>query len=250
MTHIRFRRDIGRDIRERGFAWVPRAAWIVSPALQTHWTGLADDWNDLEPDRFLAAGARFRRRRYARFYWSPTSETLEALPHEPYFQPEDENAYAGGVLRQFAAILPASVANPWLHALVVATFACLPVQPPRLDSTWEVRIHQIRIVATAQEPGLPAPEGIHQDGTDFLSLHLVGRQNVRGGISTIHDLDRNPLQTYTLTEPLDSLILEDPRIMHSVTPVFSADGRNAGTRDLLGLDFIHSPELQRPARPL
>jgi hypothetical protein len=95
-------------------------------------------------------------------------------------------------------------------------------------------------------PGLPAPEGIHQDGTDFLTLHLVRRHNVEGAETTIYDLDRKPIQRITMQETLDSLILEDPRIMHGVTAVQSADGKTSAIRDLMGIDFIYCPELERP----
>jgi hypothetical protein len=130
--------------------------------------------------------------------------------------------------------------------LVRATFACLPVAEDKQGKSWEVRIHQIRIVASPEEPGLPAPEGIHQDGTDFLTLHLVRRHNIAGGESTIYDLNRKPIQRFILREALDSMILEDPRIMHGVTPVHPADGRTVGTRDLLGVDFICSTHLKPP----
>jgi hypothetical protein len=201
----------------------------------------------LELDRYLKEAATFRLRRYGRFYWSPGSDVLEALPDESYFQPKHENAYAGGTVRHFAPLLPESRRNPFLGALVRSTFACLPVRGTSEPATWEVRIHQVRIVASPGVPGLPAPEGIHQDGTDFLTLHLVRRHNVVGGESTIYDLDRKPLQRFTMREALDSLILEDPRIMHGVTPVHCADGRTLGTRDVLGVDFIRSPDLPRPA---
>ena len=111
-----------------------------------------------------------------------------------------------------------------------------------------MRIHQIRIIATPEEPGLPAPEGIHQDGTDFLTLHLVRRRNIGGGETKIYDLHRQLIGNYTMREPLDSLILQDPRIMHGVTPVHSADGRTPGIRDLLGVDFIRRPEPLRPVK--
>jgi hypothetical protein len=240
-------RQVRRDIAEQGFAWVPRAAWSLGPRLQPHWQRLCEDWDRLEPDRHLAGGAKFRRRRYDRFYWSPATDALAPLPHETYFQPADENPYAGGVARDFAPLSPDAAANPFLHALVRATFACLPVAADRQGKTWEVRIHQIRITATPDEPGLPAPEGIHQDGTDFLTLHLVDRRNVEGAESTIYDLDRRPIWNGAMREPLDSMILEDPRIMHGVTPVRSADGRNPAIRDLLGVDFIFSPGLRPPA---
>jgi hypothetical protein len=126
------------------------------------------------------------------------------------------------------------------------TFACLPIAGDRQGKCWEVRVHQIRIVASPGESGLPAPEGIHQDGTDFLTLHLVRRHNVVGGESTIYDLGRKPIASYVMREPLDSFILEDPRIMHGVTPVHSADGLTPGVRDLLGVDFIYRPGLVRP----
>jgi hypothetical protein len=238
--------DARRDIAEEGFAWIPRSAWSVAPPLEPHWQRLCADWDNLEPDRYLAGGATFRRRRYGRYYWSPATDALAALPHEPYFQPADENSYAGGVVREFAPLLPDSANNPFLHALVRRTFACLPLAGDRRDATWEVRVHQIRTVASPREPGHPAPEGIHQDGTDFLTLHLVGRRNVAGGESTIYDLGRQPIWRYTMQETLDSLILEDPRVLHGVTPVYPADGTNPATRDMLGVDFLYSPRLQGP----
>jgi hypothetical protein len=241
MKQIIIDQDVRRGIASRGFAWIPRSAWSIGPHLEPDWQRLCNDWDHLELDRYLENGAKFRRRRYGRFSWSPADDALTALPHERYFQPEDENSYAGGVARDFAPLLPGTVHNPFLHALVRTTFDCLPLADDRQGKSWEVRIHQVRIVASPEEPGLPAPEGIHQDGTAFLTLHLVRRHNVAGGESTIYDLDRKPIEQYTMRETLDSLILEDPRIMHGVTPVKSADGRTAGTRDLLGVDFIYLP---------
>jgi hypothetical protein len=266
--------DVQRDIADQGFAWLPRAAWLIGPDLRPRWQRLCEDWDHLELDRYLplsplrlspareevtdrcpaVAGergrgegaAKFRLRRYGRYYWSPANDVLAALPQEPYFQPEDENPYAGGIVRHFPPLLPDTVHNPCLHALVRSTFSCLPVSRDRREATWEARIHQIRIVASVEEPGFPAPEGIHQDGTDFLTLHLVRRHNVVGGETTIYDLDRKPIRRHTMLETLDSLILEDRRIMHGVTPVYPADGRTLGIRDLLGVDFIYSPDLREP----
>jgi hypothetical protein len=238
---------VRRQIADQGFAWIPRSAWSIAPRLHADWERLCRDWDRLEPDRYLEHGAMFRLRRYGRYYWSPTDDVLAALPQEAYFQPADENPYAGGIERSFAPLLPDTRRSPLLRALVRLTFACLPIGADRQGATWEARIHQVRIVASPGRPGFPAPEGIHQDGTDFLTLHLVRRHNVVGGESTIYDLERRPIASYTMREPLDSFILEDPRIMHGVTPVHSADGLRPGTRDLLGVDFIYSPRLQRPA---
>src|SRR5262249_12337145 len=150
-------------------------------------------------------GARFRLRRYGRYHWCPAADVLTPLANEPYFQPEEENTYAGGIAPSFAPPLPDTVDNPFLHALIPATVECLPLRGEMFRTLWEVRVHQIRIVATPGQPGLPAPEGIHQDGTDFLTLHLVRRQNVEGAESTIYDLDRCPIRHLTMLEPLDSM---------------------------------------------
>jgi hypothetical protein len=238
--------DVRRDLADQGFAWIPRAAWSLGHPLERHWHRLCQDWDHLEPDRYLEHGAKFRLRRYGRYRWSPP-EGLTALSHEAYFQPEEENPYAGGIVRSFAPLLPETMHSPFLHALVRSTFGCLPIDGDRRSHTWEVRVHQIRIVATPAEPGLPAPEGVHQDGTDFLTLHLVSRRNIVGGETNIYDLDRRPVWRHTLQETLDSLILEDPRILHGVTPVHSADGTTPGTRDMLGLDFLYRPHLEPAA---
>jgi hypothetical protein len=236
-------RDTKRTIAEQGFAWLPRADWSIAPEFMNHWQRLGLDWDELAPDRYMEHGATFRLRRYGRFCWSPASDELLPLPQEPYFQPRDENPYAGGIDRDFAPLLPDAVRSPFIAALVRCTFACLPIAGEKQRKPWEVRVHEIRVLASKEKPGQPAPEGIHQDGTDFLTLHLVHRHNVIGGETTLYDLNHKPIHKCILRESLDSLILEDPRIMHGVTPVHSADGRTTGNRDLLGLDFIYNPRL-------
>jgi hypothetical protein len=246
MDPIRTTASIQQQIVQRGYAWLPRASWCLAPEVETRWEDLRGDWDCLELDSYLKDGATFRRRRYGRFYWSSVSDELLPLPVEPYFQPEAENVYAGGVERAFAPLLPHTASNPFLGAMARFIFTQLPLTPEKRGQTWEVRIHQIRIVTSPQEIGEPAPEGIHQDGTDFLTLHMVRRENIAGGETTIYDLERRPLRSYTMREPLDSFVLEDPRILHGVTPVRPADVMTVGVRDLLGLDFILNPNLERP----
>jgi hypothetical protein len=245
-SSVRFAGDPLGEIAARGFAWIPRGSWSVAPELTSNLERLREEWEHLEVDRYLAGGAQFRLRRYGRCYWSPADDTLAPLPHEPYFQPEEENSYAGGVSREFAPVRPESVQNPFVRALVRACFACLPIPDERRCEIWEVRMHQMRIVTTPDLPGLPTPEGIHQDGTDFHTLHLLRRDNVEGGETTIYGLDRAPLFRCTMRDVLDTLILEDPRIMHGVTPVVPADGKALGNRDIFGIDFHYRPHLRHP----
>jgi hypothetical protein len=244
MHLIAFEENAQRAIAERGFAWIPRASWSIAPELSSELTRFSDDWEGLELDRYLAGGARFRFRRYGRYFWAPADDLLVPLPPEPYFQPEEQNSYAGGVSRDFAPILPEAVRNSFVRALVRACFACLPIADERRREIWEVRMHQMRIVAMPGVPGLPTPEGIHQDGTDFHTLHLLRRDNIEGGETTIYGLDRSPIFHCTMRDVLDTFILEDPRVMHSVTPVFPANGKSLGNRDIFGIDYHYRPKLR------
>lgn len=249
MERITFDQDARRVIAEQGFVWIPRSAWSMATELSPDVERLREEFERLEVDQYLAKGAKFRLRRYGRCYWAPAEDTLVGLPHEPYFQPPEENSYAGGVSRDFAPVLPETVRNPFVQALVRATFACLPIPDERRRAIWEVRMHQMRIVASPQTQGLPTPEGIHQDGTDFHTLHLLRRDNIEGGETSIYGLDRNPIFRCTMRELLDTLILEDPRVMHSVTPVLAADGRTVGNRDVFGIDFHYRNDLKLPSQP-
>jgi aspartate/methionine/tyrosine aminotransferase len=240
---IAIAKDVKHEIASQGFSMIAADEWIMPPASAADCERLRHDWEALEPDRYLKNGATFRRRRYGRYYWSPAENVLRALPDDSYFQPEEQNGYAGGVARVFAPLSPASAENPFLLDLIRCCFAELPIDDEKRKATWEVRVHQIRIVATPSEVGEPAPEGIHQDGTDFLTLHLMRRENVAGAESTIYDLEQRPIFRSTLTHLMDSFILQDPRIMHGVTAVRPADGISVAKRDLLGLDFIFSPTL-------
>ena len=74
------------------------------------------------------------------------------------------------------------------------------------------------IEARADSQGKPTPEGMHRDGVDYVLVLLVRRQNIASGETTIHDLDRHQLGSFTLAAPLDAALVHDQRVFHGVTP--------------------------------
>ncbi len=44
----------------------------------------------------------------------------------------------------------------------------------------EMGIHQIRVVASKDEQGEPAPEGIHKDGFDYVGIFCINRDGISG----------------------------------------------------------------------
>ena len=82
--------------------------------------------------------------------------------------------------------------------------------------------------------GQPTPEGVHRDGVDFVLVLLIGRRNVRSGVtSLVRTRMGTMLGSFTLVEPMDTVLLDDLRVLHGVTPVQPIDPTQPSTRDVL-----------------
>jgi hypothetical protein len=68
-------------------------------------------------------------------------------------------------------------------------------------------------------------------------MHLVGRRNVRGGYTKLSDQDGRALTIACLTDPLDSIVVDDTRVRHSVTPIQPLNPSKAAVRDVLILTY-------------
>ena len=66
---------------------------------------------------------------------------------------------------------------------------------------------------------------------------MVKRQNISSGTTTMHDLEQNTLDSFTLTEPLDVAMVNDRRCMHGVTPIVPIDPMQRAYRDVLVVTF-------------
>jgi hypothetical protein len=105
------------------------------------------------------------------------------------------------------------------------------------NKAWHIECHQFRIEANSDELAKPTPEGVHRDGVDFVLVMMIKRQNISSGTTTMHDLEQNNLDSFTLTEPLDSAIVNDRRCMHGVTPIIPIDHLQPAYRDVLVITF-------------
>ena len=222
-------------LRNQGFAFVAGAAMraVVESRGGRDWDGFAASWNDLEPDRFMADGGTYRKRRFACF--GLEGDAIRRKPAQPHYQTKENNPLNGGVARVFAPVTDAIAAHPTTVALLrtcAQTFAA--VRPAR---RWHVEMHQFRIEAQAGSGGLPTPEGMHRDGVDFVLTLMVGRTNVEGGSSTILDEDRRVQAEATLREPLESYLIDDRRMFHAVSPVHPVEPDRPAYRDVLVVTF-------------
>lgn len=201
----------------------------------TDWHAFAASWNALEPDTYLAATGRFRRRRHA-IYAASRHGTVERQPHQAHFQTLAYNSLQGDIARWFEPVLPEIADGATMRAVLDHCHVFFGGLSPQVDR-WHIEVHQFRIEATANASGEPTPEGSHRDGVDYVMVLLIDRENIASGTTTIHSPDGRPLGEFTLSRPFDAALIHDPRVFHGVTPVTPIDPSKASHRDVLVVTF-------------
>ena len=230
---------VADTIRRAGFAFVeaPEMGVLLEKAGLSDWQSFAASWDDLGVDAYMADGGRYRRRRFAAFRATPDGITRK--PHQPHYQSRDYNPLNGGLERWFEPVTEAAGRHPALTAILLTSHALFDrmTQAELRPPAWHVEIHQFRIEARLGEEGRPTPEGMHRDGVDWVLVLMVRRENVASGETTIYDLVKRPLGSFTLTTPLDSALVDDSRVYHGVTPVVPLDPTQPAYRDVLVVTF-------------
>ncbi|MCX4820762.1 2OG-Fe dioxygenase family protein [Streptomyces sp. NBC_01142] len=189
-------------------------------------------WNDLPLDEALIDGGKYRYRRYGRLRVEIGGDgpEFEVLPHKTFRQ--DGIPLWKGADREFAPIEEKALLHPGMTALVgFDTELATTISGQR---SWELGIHQIRMVARRDEVGLPTPEGRHRDGHCYIGMHLIRREDCIGGESTVYP-ENGEAARLTLTDPLDSIFVDDRLVTHEVSPTQAVS--ETGIRDMLLVDI-------------
>ncbi|MDO8508585.1 MAG: 2OG-Fe dioxygenase family protein [Nanoarchaeota archaeon] len=159
------------------------------------------------------------------------TKTWNSLLIDKYTREEDGLRY-----RRFAQMSKKTLNNKFLKNLVIFNFNNLLVSKTSSES-WEVGIHMIRIVTKAGKKGKPAPEEVHKEGYDFISIQLIKKENMKGGIGEIFNKNKEIVMRKTLKNPLDSLYINNKKMFH-YSPIFNPLNKEKdGTRDILIIDF-------------
>lgn len=222
-------------------------ALIAGPRLM-QWAGVTDaQWQDfagywcrLTEDQFMGDGGRYRLRRYGQFE-TDSDGALRQLVHGPYEQPRHINPLNGGIQRVFDPLEPGFAHHCVLRGVLDVLIHVIDAVEGQ-TTAWNVKLHPYRIVARPDVAGQPTPEGLHRDGVDYVVSMLVKRANVVGGESSATDAQRALLTSVTLVDPMQLLILNDPRTLHAVTPLRPVDPRADAYRDVLVIAFTRIGE--------
>ncbi len=199
------------------------------------WSAFEASWGDLEVDTYMADGGRYRRRRHA-VLAVDREGGVTRQPHQPHYQTVDYNPLNGGLDRWFAPVRSDIAAGPCLNTIVTFCGRLFSGLSPTITK-WKAEVHQFRIEANPGEAGKPTPEGMHRDGVDWVLVLLIRRHNIRSGTTTIADLGKTSLGSFTLTDPLDAAIVDDSRVYHGVTPIEPIVEGEPAWRDVLVVTF-------------
>ena len=191
-------------------------------------------WNDLSEDTYMSDGGRYRLRRHAVFSANKYGAEVRPKSYQPHYQTMHFNTLNGGLQRYFEPIKEAICDCKIMRSIInfgARTFGALSPL-----NEWHIEVHQFRILAGDDE-GKPTPEGMHQDGVDYVLMTLIQRSNIVGGETTVQSLEGNEVAKFTLTNPMESIIINDLRVAHGVTPILKADSELSGHRDMLVITY-------------
>jgi hypothetical protein len=190
---------------------------------------LLASFGELPPDGYTRGASAFRYRAFGAAIVK--GDTIKWTENRPFFQSEDINAYAGGLERRF----------PPLPEAARRFAAALAVDPQIRDvvggEELEIGVHQMRVTASDEHNGYPAPEGFHQDGFEHVAVTCIAQRNVNGGVSMIAPLD-DPEQIVLdrRMQPGETVLLDDLRVRHYVTP-FTPKLPGTAYRDVVVVTF-------------
>jgi hypothetical protein len=187
-------------------------------------------FNDLPADPYIKGNYRFRR--LSRFIIA--DENLIQRPHGYLLQGKEYNPLLGNIKREFAELDPALIALDSFRKLVLAFRDSCQIHPEA-----EIDVHQIRTTCSPDNLGNPAPEGIHQDGTSFLGIFSVYRNNILGGETHLYAGKKEKPVFSKILQPGEFVLVNDSQFFHYTTPI-KPEQPAQGIRDVF---VLSSPSL-------
>ncbi len=150
----------------------------------------------------------FRRRRFSHFLGP--AQQLRRLGHIDFVQSKAVNQLVGGMKRRFEELEDGLIVMPAFQAMIARFIDFMGIDP----EVREIGVHQIRILCSSAFAGSPAPEGIHQDGFDYIGMYCVERLRIQGATTRIYPAkDQPPLFSREL-QPGECVFANDRRVFH------------------------------------
>jgi len=186
----------------------------------------------------------YRRRAVATFLLTKTYDTrgrwrIAREPDEAFVQAPDREGDVRSLPRRFAPSPPEVVEARPYRALLRGVARMADAARGGRVTALRIVCHQMGLVARSEGGVSNAPEGIHQDGADYIvSALVIERRNVEGGESVVYGADRKTeILRHTLGEG-EGIFQADAGspLWHAATPIHPIDARQEAVRNILGYD--------------
>jgi hypothetical protein len=99
------------------------------------------------------------------------------------------------------------------------------------NESYQLNIHQIRVIANAEFKGVTVPEGPHRDGHEFSVIGIAVRHNVTGGETQVIDPVSRQIVHQQLLDENQAALIDDERYLHYATDIAPVQG-TVGHRDI------------------
>jgi len=183
----------------------------------------------LPVDKYLGSQSQFRYRRYntgkvdnKHFSWDSDSN---------YFTQSLKINHVAGEIKRFYEPLEEPAKDYVKNTLIPLAQSILPAKQ------FSTGAHQIRVCTHDNLVGKPSPEGIHQDGFEYVIVACINLQNIAGGNSIFVDSnDRNNIIHEQIMKPYDVILFDDTIYAHYVSPIVPKIPGN-GYRDVIIVTF-------------
>jgi hypothetical protein len=171
----------------------------------------------------------------------PLGWAIEREPDSAFTQAKDHDEDFRALARRFAPTPPEVTDAPEFAALTSHIAALADEARGGHVRSLRISCHQMGLVARVDSGVSNTPEGIHQDGADYIvSALVVERRGVEGGESVVYGPDKHTeYLRHTLTEG-QGIFQADAGspLWHWATPVHLSDpaAPEEGVRNILGYD--------------
>ena len=134
--------------------------------------------------------------------------------------------------------LPDELFDSNLRALLVGVADMVRETKPPIQKL-NVSVHNTVVYCHPQQLVTNSPEGIHQDGVEFIiSALVVERNNISGGKSVIYGRDKRTKLLQVELQAGQGIFQADlgTELWHEVTPITAIDKTRSGYRSTIGFD--------------
>jgi len=146
------------------------------------------------------------------------------LGQNSFIQSDEYNKFQGNMSRTFEPIEPKVI-----ESVGMLEMSCMFKDACCLPEDQKIEVHQMRIVTIGRGETPVSPEGIHQDGFDYICMVGIARYNVVGGHLLVYD---NPTIRIRHDEHFMSLVLrpgevaiiDDKALWHSASKIKTVIG--------------------------